>query len=114
MRGKKITIYLADGAPTGVLTAEIGNWNGLVIVVPRAQLADLANRKQAEQTGVYLLVGPDPDDPGRDRVYVGEGDNVYSRLKQHDTRVSLSVSGRNKSYIKQSFHWEKAPSDRIP
>jgi hypothetical protein len=28
------------------------------------------------RTGIYLLVGPDPDDSSRQLVYIGEGDNV--------------------------------------
>jgi len=84
MKGKTIRIYLVDGTPTGVLTAEIINWTGKVIVAPRPRLADLANRSEVRRTGIYCLVGPDPDNPNRERVYVGEGDNVFSRLTSHE------------------------------
>ncbi len=84
MKGRTIRIYLVDGVPTGILTAEIINWTGKVIVAPRSQLAELAKREEARRTGVYCLVGPDPDNPRKDRVYVGEGDNVLSRLTSHD------------------------------
>ena len=33
--GKTIRLYLADGTPTGPVVAEIINWTGQVIVVPR-------------------------------------------------------------------------------
>ncbi|TWT73862.1 hypothetical protein [Allorhodopirellula solitaria] len=39
MKGKTIRIFLADGAASGVLTAEIINWTGKVMVSPRARLA---------------------------------------------------------------------------
>jgi hypothetical protein len=60
----------------------------------------LIRREEAARTGVYLLVGPDPDLPGRQLVYVGEGDQVKSRLAAHDadetkeffTRAVLIVS----------------------
>jgi Domain of unknown function (DUF4357) len=82
--GKTIRIYLADGSPNGVLTAEIINWTGKVIVAPRSRLADLARRDEVRRTGVYFLIGPDPDTPNRNRVYIGEGDNVIKRLAAHD------------------------------
>lgn len=34
---------------------------------------------------IYLLVGDDPDNLSRKRVYVGESDNVFERLKNHQT-----------------------------
>lgn len=84
MKGKTIRIYLGDGVPTGILQAEIINWTGKVIVAPRTQLAELAIRDEAKRTGTYCLVGPDPSNPSIDRVYIGEGDNVLSRLTAHD------------------------------
>lgn len=84
MHGKTIRIYLVDGSPTGILTAEIINWTGTIIVAPRSQLAELARRDEAKKTGVYCLLGADPDNPLRDIVYVGEGDNVLTRLTSHD------------------------------
>lgn len=84
MAGKTIRLYLVDGVPSGVLTAEIINWTGKVIVAPRSQLAVLASRDEVKRTGVYALVGPDPEAPHRDRIYLGEGDNVLTRLAAHD------------------------------
>jgi len=84
MAGKTIRIFLADGAPTGVLTAEIINWTGKVLVAPRSQLSTFAKREEIKRTGVYCLVGPDPESPHRDRVYIGEGDSVFTRLTAHD------------------------------
>lgn len=84
MSGKTIRIFLADGEPTGVLLAEIGNWTGEVLVAPRSQLDQLSKREEVRRTGVYLLVGPDPDDPSRALTYIGEGDNVLKRLLRHN------------------------------
>jgi hypothetical protein len=84
MTGKTIRIYLVDGLPTGILTAEIMNWTGKVTVGPRSGLAELARRAEVKRTGVTLLVGPDPDSPTKDRVYGGEGDNVLTRLVTHE------------------------------
>lgn len=84
MAGLTIKLFLVEGTPTGTLTAEIGNWTGKVIVSPRPQLADLAKRPEAKRTGLYCLVGRDPDNPTRDCVYIGETDNLLGRLAEHD------------------------------
>jgi hypothetical protein len=85
INGKTIRIYLVNGVSSGVLTAEIINWTGKMIVCPRTQLAELAKRDEARRTGAYLLVGPDPAQPSKELVYIGESDNVFKRLvTQHD------------------------------
>jgi hypothetical protein len=84
MNGRTIRIYLVDGVPSGILTAEIMNWTGKVIVAPRSQLDQLAKRAEAERTGVYLLVGPDPENAAKDLVYIGEADKVLTRLRYHN------------------------------
>lgn len=33
---------------------------------------------------MYLLVGADPENSARDLVYIGESDNVFDRLRQHN------------------------------
>jgi hypothetical protein len=48
MTGKTIRIFLADGEPTGILLAEIGNWTGKVLVAPRSQLDQLSKREEAK------------------------------------------------------------------
>lgn len=83
-QGKTIRLYLVNGSPTDILTAEIINWTGKIIVAPRSQLAELAKREEVRRTGVYCLVGPDPENALRDAVYFGEGDNVLIRLTAHD------------------------------
>jgi hypothetical protein len=55
MNGRTIRIYLVDGVPTGVLTAEIINWTGKVIVCPRSQLAELAKRDEARQFDLHAF-----------------------------------------------------------
>lgn len=84
MTGKTIRMYLAEGSPSGVLIAEVGNWTGKVTVCPRTDLAKLNLRPDTKRTGLYFLAGPDPEKFTKDRVYVGESDNVFKRLIQHD------------------------------
>ena len=84
MTGKTICTFLADGEPTGILLAEICNWTGKVLVAPRSRLDQLSKRDEVRRTGVYLLVGPDPDDPTRALTHIGEGDNLLKRLLRHN------------------------------
>ena len=81
--GKSIRLYVADGRPGGLLTAEIMNWTGHVVAAPRSDLAGLLRRPEASRTGIYLLLGDDPDSLGGLLAYIGEGDDIGKRLYQH-------------------------------
>ena len=65
-------------------TAEITNWTGHVVIGPRSKLADLLARDEARRTGAYLLLGDDPEAVGGIRCYVGEADELRTRLKEHN------------------------------
>jgi hypothetical protein len=98
--GRSLKLYLVDGTPSGVITAELGVSSVQAAMASRTALPKLIRREEATRTGVYLLVGPDPDLPSRQLVYVGEGDQVKTRLAAHDadeakeffTRAVLIVS----------------------
>lgn len=81
--GRSIRLFLADGTPSGIITAEIMNWTGHVMFAPRSRLADLLKRQEAKRTGVYFLTGSDTEGSLRPLVYVGETDNVANRINQH-------------------------------
>ncbi|QWF72020.1 GIY-YIG nuclease family protein [Methylomonas paludis] len=83
-QGRSIRLFLVDGTPHGLLTAEIMNWTGHVLTGPRSKLAELIQRPECGRTGVYFLVGPDPDNSLRSLVYIGESDDVARRLKEHN------------------------------
>ncbi|MFD6677723.1 GIY-YIG nuclease family protein [Rhodococcus zopfii] len=81
--GKSVRLFLADGTPGGLLTAEIMNWTGHVVAAPRSDLAALVKRPEATRTGIYILLGDDPNSLGGQLAYIGEGDDVSKRLYQH-------------------------------
>lgn len=81
--GKSVQLYLVDGTPGGLVIAEIFNWTGKVLSCPRAQLDSLLKRNEVEGTGVYILLGDDPDNITKPIAYVGETDEVRRRIKQH-------------------------------
>lgn len=82
--GKSIKMFLADGSPNGILTAEIINWTGHVLSAPRTKLSELIQREECSRTGIYFLVSYDPENPLYPKVYIGESDDVANRLKQHN------------------------------
>jgi hypothetical protein len=81
--GRSIRLFLADGTPGGLLTAEIMNWTGHVVAAPRSDLAVLLRWPETSRTGIYILLGDDPESFGGTLAYIGEGDEVRTRLKQH-------------------------------
>lgn len=82
--GRSLRLFLVDGTPNGLLTAEIMNWTGHVLTGPRSKLAEVVQRPECSRTGVCFLVGPDPENSLRSQVYIGESDDVAKRLKQHN------------------------------
>lgn len=84
MHRPQIKIFLAEGSPTGLRTAELGLSTCKAVIAPRSGLAALQARPEARRTGVYILIGPDGSHVGRDAIYVGEGDNVFRRIANHD------------------------------
>ncbi len=108
MNGRSIRIYLVDGDASGLLTAEVMNWSGKMLVSPRSKLADLAKREEVSRTGIYVLAGPDPENPMGEVVYIGEGDNVFRRLAQHDKDVKKEFWTRCIAVISKDLNLTKA------
>ena len=100
-QGRSIRLFLVDGTPNGLLTAEIMNWTGHVLTGPRSKLAELVQRPECGRTGVYFLVGPDPENNLRSKVYIGESDDVAKRLKQHNRAEASEGTAGGKDF------WEK-------
>jgi hypothetical protein len=81
-QGFSVRIFIPDGEPEGLKIVEKSNWTGQGIVFPRSLFADTRQRPELKRTGVYVLWGP--SESGQlPRVYIGEGDEVLSRLDQH-------------------------------
>jgi hypothetical protein len=91
--GRTIQLFLADGVPNGLIIASIHGWTGSVLVATQSTFARLRARPEADRTGIYILFGPDPEDPLSMRAYIGEGDSVRDRI--------------NKSAAERAF-WETA------
>ena len=81
--GRTVRLFLVDGSPTGLMTAEIMNWTGHALITSRSRIGEALKREEASRTGVYFLVGDDPEQPTKMKVYIGEGDVVADRIKTH-------------------------------
>ena len=82
--GKSISLFLMDGTPDGVVACELFNWTGKGFRIPRSRLKDLGQRPDLKKAGVYFLVGKDVEEANV--VYIGEAEDVYKRLLQHQDK----------------------------
>lgn len=81
--GKTIKLFLMDSDPDGRMICELSNWTGKAYRIPRGKVKDCADRDELKSTAVYLLFGKAESSTAKPKVYIGEAENVYSRLVQH-------------------------------
>ena len=81
-RPQTIQIFLPSGDPRGMRVADITTRIVRVIEVPRSQLADFLKMPEAQQVGVYFLMG-ELSEAGLPRTYIGQSGSVGKRLEQH-------------------------------
>lgn len=81
---KTIKIFLIDGEPDGLRTVELSNWVGQAIVIPRNKLKDIKNRPECNKPAVYFLIGKETEEALLPTVYIGEAENLWNRLFNHD------------------------------
>src|SRR3954453_23613495 len=97
-QGRSLELYFIDGRPDGMLTAEVFNWTGHVLMAPRTQIGDALARPEARHAGAYILLGERDGEP---LAYIGEGDDISLRIKNHDinkdwwTSVAIITTAAN-------------------
>ncbi len=79
--GKTIRLFLVDGTTNGLTTAELSNWTGIGIKVPRIKIKEYSNRSEFQKPGVYILIGKGENN--EDAAYIGEAEVIADRLFQH-------------------------------
>ena len=94
--GKSIELFLVNGTADSLIIAELSNWNGKAIKIPRIEVSS-CNREDITQAGVYFLFCKEDD--GSDSVYIGEAENVKERLVQHL---------RDYQSEKETYYWSSA------
>lgn len=109
-RGRSVRVFLVDGSADGLWTAELGNWTGKALFGPRTDLHRIKERPEVHRTGLYLLLADDPTASSGIRVYVGEGDEIWTRLAKHEkekdfwTHVVCFVS-KDQNLTKTHARW---------
>lgn len=110
--GRKLTVYMLEGTPTGPKTVEIGNWSGKAFYAPRAFLKGLLNRAEFSAQGIYLLQSQSEDDQYDASVYIGEAEELAARLKQHiadrDFEAVVCFSSKDDSLTKAHIKYLEA------
>lgn len=94
--GKSIELFLVNGTADSLIIAELSNWNGKAIKIPRIEVSS-CDRDDITQVGVYFLFCKEDD--GSDSVYIGEAENVKDRLVQHL---------RDYQSEKEKYYWSTA------
>lgn len=104
--GRTIQIYLPSGEPRGVRIAEFTTRIVQAVVVPRSKLDEAVQRTELAGVGVYFLFGQ-PDDSERMHVYIGETENCFRRLKEHNVdpkmdfwQISVTITSKTQSFTK--------------
>jgi hypothetical protein len=79
-----IHIYVVTGDPDGVKIVDRQNWTGWGIAFSRSQWPDVCKRKEFQTAGVYILIGSgEGAEDDLPTVYVGQGDEIKTRLDAH-------------------------------
>lgn len=74
---------MIDGTEYGPRFCEIGNWVGKAVYSPRVTISKVLARNESDNPGIYFLKGTPNSDSFSERIYIGEAENIRSRIKQH-------------------------------
>ena len=91
MNASTIKLFLPQGDPNGLRTAEVSNWSGKAIAAPRSSFKDFLQRDELENSGVYFLLGSDPES-GATMAYIGEGECIKERIRTHIELYHASIT----------------------
>jgi hypothetical protein len=81
--GKTIRLFLLEGNTNSLVTAELSNWTGIGIRVPKIKIKEYSTRADFQKPGVYILFGKGENN--EDAAYIGEAEVIYERLLHHIT-----------------------------
>ena len=97
---KTIQIFLPNGDPRGVRIAEITTRIVRVIELPRSLVSDFLKMPEAQQVGMYILIG-DSENEDEPKIYIGQSGNVGDRISSHNktkdfwNKALIAVSSTN-------------------
>src|SRR6185436_11400573 len=105
MKSKALQMLVPEGNPNGMKIIDLAGWSGKCFVVPRQSLKELKDRSEVNQPGLYLLFGID-ESSSDELVYIGESENFYSRITNHDSNKDfwniavVFTGGLNRAFVK--------------
>ncbi len=74
---------MLDGTEYGPRIAEIGNWVGKAFYAPRTTITKVMDRPEFDNPGIYCLKSHSELESYQEKIYIGEAENVRTRIKQH-------------------------------
>lgn len=107
IRGKSIKIFMMDGNVAGRWICTLAGRTTKAYKIPRALNKKCNDIEELKRPAVYLLFG-DEDDTGRPVVYVGETEDAFSRLRDHDDDNNKDYWSEAIVFISQDEHFNKA------
>lgn len=105
MKSKALQMLIPEGNPNGVKVLELVGWSGKCFIVPRQSLKEIKSRPEIDQPALYILFGVDTESSD-DLVYIGESENFYNRIIQHDVNKEfwnvavIFTSGLSRTFVK--------------
>lgn len=93
---KSIELFIVNGTADSLITAELSNWNGKAIKIPRIEVNE-CKLDDLCKAGVYFLFCKNYNE--EDAVYIGESENIHKRLVQ-------CIQDYNAE--KEDFYWTTA------
>jgi hypothetical protein len=103
-RPKTIQIFLPDGNARSLRIAEITSRTVQAIQIPRSKVSEAGKREEVRNVGVYFLFGED-EKTGQPLVYLGEAEDCYSRIVQHNRSKgfwdsAVAITSKTHSFTK--------------
>lgn len=89
---KTIQIFLPDGNARSIRIAEITSRTIHAIQIPRSKVRAADVRPEPKNVGVYFLFG-DVEESAKPHVYIGEAEDCYQRLLQHNQSKDFWTTG---------------------
>ncbi|MCI8485026.1 MAG: GIY-YIG nuclease family protein [Lachnospiraceae bacterium] len=104
-RGKSLKIFMMDGDAAGRWICTLAGRTTKAYRIPRSLCKKCGDIDELKRPAVYLLFG-DEDDSGRPIVYVGETEDAYTRLRDHEDKKDYWSEAI--VFVSQDDHFNKA------
>lgn len=104
-RGKSLKIFMMDGDVAGRWICTLAGRTTKAYRIPRTLYKKCGDIDELKRPAVYLLFG-DEDDSGRPVVYIGETEDAYTRLKDHEDKKDYWSEAV--IFVSQDDHFNKA------